>query len=51
MLFVIWVRATKGQFTAERHAGPEIVAVYWHFVDLVWVFVFGILYLIPFFTK
>ncbi len=50
MLFVIWVRATKGQFSAERHAGPEIVAIYWHFVDLVWVFVFGILYLIPFFS-
>jgi heme/copper-type cytochrome/quinol oxidase subunit 3 len=47
MLTVIWIRAAKGQFNAERHAGPEIVAIYWHFVDLVWVFVFGILYLIP----
>ena len=47
MLFVIYVRAAKGQFNEKRHAGPEIVGIYWHFVDLVWVFVFGVLYILP----
>jgi cytochrome c oxidase subunit III len=45
MLFVMWVRALKGQFTAERHAGPQVASMYWHFVDIVWVFVFVIVYL------
>jgi cytochrome c oxidase subunit 3 len=33
------------QFTAQRHVLLEGAAVYWHFVDLVWVFVFAIVYL------
>ncbi len=45
ILTVMWVRAMKGQFSAERHAGPGVAAMYWHFVDIVWVFVFGIIYL------
>lgn len=45
MLTVIWVRGMKGQFTATRHAGPQIASMYWHFVDIVWVFVFGVIYL------
>jgi cytochrome c oxidase subunit III len=44
VLFVMWLRARKGQFTPERHAGPQVASMYWHFVDLVWVFVFGIVY-------
>ena len=47
ILTVMWVRAMKGQFSAERHAGPQVAAIYWHFVDLVWVFVFTILYILP----
>lgn len=46
-LGVVYVRSLKGQFDQHRHAGPETAAMYWHFVDLVWVFVFGTLYLIP----
>lgn len=46
-LGVVFVRSLKGQFDQHRHAGPETAAMYWHFVDLVWVFVFGVLYLIP----
>lgn len=47
LLLVMWLRARKGQFTPERHAGPMVASMYWHFVDIVWVFVFGILYLLP----
>jgi len=45
MLTVIQIRGRKGQFTATRHAGPQIASMYWHFVDIVWVFVFAIVYL------
>lgn len=34
-----------GQQDQERHTALETAAIYWHFVDLVWVFVFGIIYL------
>lgn len=44
-LTVVWVRAQKGQFTAERHAFPQSASLYWHFVDLVWVVVYGVVYL------
>jgi cytochrome c oxidase subunit III len=33
-------RALKGQFTPERHFGFEAAAWYWHFVDVVWLFLF-----------
>ncbi len=39
-------RAFKGQFTKEKHAGVENVGLYWHFVDIVWMFLFTILYLL-----
>ncbi len=45
ILTVMWIRALKGQFTAQRHAGPGVAAMYWHFVDIIWVFVFGVIYL------
>jgi len=44
LLTVMWVRARKGQFTKDRHAGPQVASMYWHFVDIIWVFVFAIVY-------
>ncbi len=43
-LMVCWVRAYLGQFTAERHIGFEAAAWYWHFVDVVWLFLFVSIY-------
>lgn len=37
-------RALKGQFTPERHFGFEAAAWYWHFVDVVWLFLFACIY-------
>lgn len=45
-LAVVWNNARKGIYTAERHWGVEAAAVYWHFVDLVWIFFYPALYLI-----
>ncbi|HEV2676570.1 MAG TPA: cytochrome c oxidase subunit 3 [Aliidongia sp.] len=39
-LAVCWVRAYKGQFKPDHHFGFEAAAWYWHFVDVVWLFLF-----------
>lgn len=39
----LW-RATRGDFTPERHFGFEAAAWYWHFVDVVWLFLFVCVY-------
>jgi cytochrome c oxidase subunit 3 len=46
LLLIIWNLGRKGHFSAERHWGVEAVAIYWHFVDVVWVFFYPALYLI-----
>jgi cytochrome c oxidase subunit 3 len=43
-LFVIWKRAKAKHFTKERHFGFEAAAWYWHFVDVVWLFLFVAIY-------
>jgi cytochrome c oxidase subunit 3 len=43
-LFVCLMRARAGQFTPERHFGFEAAAWYWHFVDVVWLFLFICVY-------
>ncbi len=43
-LFVCWVRAKKGHFTPKEHFGFEAAAWYWHFVDVVWLFLFIAIY-------
>lgn len=45
-LAVVWNNARKGVYTAEKHWAVEAAAVYWHFVDLVWIFFYPALYLI-----
>lgn len=46
-LAVLFVWALLGYFGRDRHAPLSIGALYWHFVDAVWLFVFTILYLTP----
>jgi cytochrome c oxidase subunit III len=40
------VGAWRGRYTARRHTPLEVGGLYWHFVDVVWVFIFPMLYLI-----
>jgi heme/copper-type cytochrome/quinol oxidase subunit 3 len=51
LLFSLWVqvRAWRGAFDAERHVSVQNFAMYWHFVDTVWVFILLTLYLSPYF--
>ncbi len=43
-LTVCWFRSKAGQFTPQRHFGFEAAAWYWHFVDVVWLFLFVAVY-------
>ena len=43
-LIVCLFRAAKGHFTPEKHVGFEAAAWYWHFVDVVWLFLFTFIY-------
>ncbi|MBN8890992.1 MAG: cytochrome c oxidase subunit 3, partial [Rhodospirillales bacterium] len=43
-LIVCTVRAMRGSFTPQRHFGFEAAAWYWHFVDVVWLFLFICIY-------
>ncbi len=43
-LAVCWLRAARGGLTQERHFGFEAAAWYWHFVDVVWLFLFTFIY-------
>jgi cytochrome c oxidase subunit 3 len=43
-LLVCLIRAMRGAFTPERHFGFEAAAWYWHFVDVVWLFLFVFIY-------
>ena len=44
MLWVILFRSVAGHFTPESHFGFEGVAWYWHFVDVVWLILFVVVY-------
>ena len=44
-LIVYWIRSAKGHFTANHHVGFEAAAWYWHFVDVVWLFLFSCVYI------
>ena len=43
-LFVCYLRLVKGQMTPKQHFGLEAAAWYWHFVDVVWLFLFAFVY-------
>ena len=44
-LLVCLIRALRGHFTQEQHIGFEAAAWYWHFVDVVWLFLFAAIYI------
>jgi cytochrome c oxidase subunit 3 len=47
MLGVVVYRGMAGQFSARHHDMVEATSLYWHFVDVVWILLFTILYLLP----
>lgn len=45
MMWLVY-KAWKGAFTPEYHSPVELSGLYWHFVDIVWIFLFPLLYLL-----
>jgi len=46
LLVVMAVLAWLGRFTPEQHTGVELSGLYWHFIDVVWIYLFPLLYLV-----
>ena len=44
MLIICLIRSYRGDFTPRQHFGFEAAAWYWHFVDVVWLFLFAAIY-------
>jgi cytochrome c oxidase subunit 3 len=42
---IVFVRGLRGQYSAERHVSVTTASMYWHFVDIIWVFLVVVLYL------
>jgi cytochrome c oxidase subunit 3 len=40
-------QAWRGRFGPAYYTPVEITGLYWHFVDIIWIFLFPLLYLIP----
>ena len=47
MLLSLWNLSLRGILTQERSEVVEIAGLYWHFVDVVWIVLFTVVYLIP----
>ena len=46
IMAVVGWRSWRGRYGPDDHAGLEVTGLYWHFVDLVWIFLFPLLYLL-----
>jgi heme/copper-type cytochrome/quinol oxidase subunit 3 len=47
MLLSLWSMSMRGQLPKEKAEVVEIAGLYWHFVDVVWIVIFTVVYLIP----
>jgi cytochrome c oxidase subunit 3/cytochrome o ubiquinol oxidase subunit 3 len=47
MLLSLLVMSFTGKITQQNSLSVELVGLYWHFVDIVWIVIFTIVYLIP----
>ena len=47
MLMSLYVSSMRGNLKRESSETLEIVGLYWHFVDVVWIFIFTVIYLVP----
>lgn len=46
LIFALIVMAWRGRFSPSYYTPVEMVGLYWHFVDIIWIFLFPLLYLI-----
>jgi cytochrome c oxidase subunit III len=46
LLAIVCVRSWRGHYTPEEHRGVEVPGIYWHFVDIMWLFVYTSVYVL-----
>ena len=46
VIFWLYFRTRRGEFNAQNYSAVENVGLYWHLVDLIWIFLFPLLYLV-----
>jgi cytochrome c oxidase subunit III len=46
LLLMVIIRGFRGHFSPEHHHGVELPGIYWHFVDVMWIVVYSVVYLI-----
>jgi cytochrome c oxidase subunit 3 len=46
ILAVLWRSMQPGHYSSQHHFGVEAAEIYWHFVDVVWIFLFFLLYIL-----
>ena len=49
MVLIAWLiwRGQKGELHANHYMPVDLIGLYWHLVDLIWIFLFPLLYLVP----
>lgn len=46
ILGVLWRSRRDGHYSGAKHTGVEMAEIYWHFVDVIWIILFGLLYIL-----
>jgi cytochrome c oxidase subunit 3 len=46
ILFILLILNLRGRFSKDNYTGIEVGALYWHLVDLIWIYLFPLLYLV-----
>lgn len=49
ILGVLWRSRRTGHYSATKHVGVEMAEIYWHFVDIIWIVLFTLLYILTLF--
>ena len=49
ILGVLWRSRRPDHYSASRHTGIEMAEIYWHFVDIIWIILFALLYILTLF--
>jgi cytochrome c oxidase subunit III len=49
ILGVLWRSRREGHYSAHKHTGIEMAEMYWHFVDIIWIVLFSLIYVLTLF--
>lgn len=49
ILGVVWRSRREGHYSSTKHTGIEMAEIYWHFVDIIWIILFSLLYILTLF--